>query len=324
MVDSSRLNIRTSDIRACRFFFKYIQKNIPQSRHLVFDDNNPDTPLSCRIINDALELYLPDPQTRQMFIRGMELALSTTILADKNFAWLKNDTRATFWMWGSLCLDKKFNQSINKELDNNAYTFWYRDLKLPDTPSSHHERLTYIVAFIDYLCINTANTPAIRRWLTANLNLWRKYAINLNRFKWLNPEDSDNCVWAYRSLKKYQQDYHTEESNPLNPVTLPSPVNSEEAFHTFYALLDLWEVGNDTQAKAIAKLKKAFYQKTFRQKQAARKGREDLSDEHVKKLAFLVNYYRSDKTSVIEMLIDDRVRGINAKVEAKQTRQRYP
>lgn len=311
MAESNRLSIRTNDIRSCRFFFHYIHQYIPTSRTVVFDKNNPDTDLSCRIINGTLEFYFPDPQARRIFIQSMELALSTTIIAEKNFAWLESDTRATFWLWGSLYLDEKCNQSINDVLNTNTHAFWYGKLAIPDTPASHHERLTYIIAFIDYLCIDTGNSPAVRDWLTSRLNFWRKYAISLTRFKWLSVEFGDICVWAYHSLKKYHLDHHKEENTPLNPVNIPPPVNPEEAFHTFYALLDLWDIDSGNQEKTIAKLNKAFYQKTFRKKQAARKGGEVLSDEHIKRLEFLVSYYRSDKTAILEMLIDDRVRGID-------------
>jgi|GEM_PF-870826 len=324
MTDSNRLNIRTKDIRACRFYFHHIQMHIKQSRNLVFDGNNPDVSLSCRIINDALEAYFPAPPGRLVFIRNMELALSTVILAEKHFTWLENDTRATYWLWGSICLDPKCNQSINQGLDNMSYISWYKESGLTTSPTTHHERLTTLIAFVDFLCIKSNNPPAIRRWLTHNLNFWRKHAIHLTRFKWLAADDTDTCVWAYRSLIKYQQAYLPETESSLSPVKIPSPISPEEAFHAFYALLDLWEIDNEIQKRVIGKLNKAFYQKTFRKKQSVRKGREILSAEHTERLAFLVNFYRSDKASVIEMLIDDRVRGIEARAESKQIPHRRP
>ncbi|WP_324285001.1 hypothetical protein Q5384_20380 [Enterobacter ludwigii] len=324
MTDNTRLNIRTKDMRACRFYFHYIHANIPESRAHVFDGNNPDVIRSCRIINDALEAYFPTYQDRLIFIRRMELALSTTILAERNFTWLENDTRATFWLWGRVCLDPECNQSISQVLNNMAYFSWYKESGLTLSPTSHHERLAALIAFVDHLCIRTNNAPAVRSWLTQSLDVWRKYAIRLIRFKWLTPDDADNCVWAYHSLVKYQQDFISESDNPLCPVILPSPVNAEEAFHTCYALLDLWEINNKTQQETIRKLNKAFYQKTFRKKQAARKGRDTLSEEHAGKLAFLVDYYRSDNTSVLEMLIDDRYRGLETRINVRQSFHRRP
>ncbi|MBL5926046.1 hypothetical protein [Enterobacter asburiae] len=63
-------------------------------------------------------------------------------------------------------------------------------------------------------------------------------------------------------------------------------------------------------------MNKAFYQKTFRKKQAARKGRDTLSEEHADMLALLVEYYRTDNMSVLEMLIDDRFRGLDTSAKA--------
>lgn len=319
MADSSRFIIRTDDIRVCRFFFHYIRNNIPQSQSFFFDYNNPDTSLSCRIINNVLELYFPVSHEREIFIRSMELTLSTTILDEKNFTWFSNDPRATYWLWGTVKLNPDCNKRINTELNNNV-TSWYKELRLAQEPVSHLGRLTNLVAFIDYLCINTNNTAAIRRWLMESLSIWRKEAINLPRFKWLRPEDSETCIWAYRSLKKYQQIHSSEIKTPLSPVQIPSPVNSEETFHTFYALLDLWNIDNEIRMMVIGKLNKAFYQKSFRRKQAALKGREEISEEHQERLAFLVKYFRSDKASVIEMLIDDRVKGIETTIQAKQVK----
>ncbi|MBL5926045.1 hypothetical protein [Enterobacter asburiae] len=99
-----------------------------------------------------------------------------------------------------------------------------------------------LITFVDYLCTSTNNSPAIRNWLTENLDIWRKHAIHFIHFRWPTPDDANICVWAYRSLVKYQQAFITEGDNPLCPILLPSPVNAEEVLHTFYALLDLWDV----------------------------------------------------------------------------------
>jgi len=89
MIDSTRLTIRTNDVRSCRFYFHYIQANVPSSINLVFDVNNPDTALSCRIINDALEAYFPDNSARLGFIRRMELNLSQRLLLKKTLIGLR-------------------------------------------------------------------------------------------------------------------------------------------------------------------------------------------------------------------------------------------
>lgn len=323
MIDSTRLTIRTNDFRSCRFYFHYIQANVPSSINVVFDVNNPDTALSCRIINDALEAYFPDNSVRLGFIRRMELNLSTTIIAEKNFDWFKDDTRATYWLWGSLFLDSRCNQDINDALDLHSNA-WYKDLNIPESPASHSERYNCIVMFIDRLCLQTRRTPALRIWLSKTLNFWRKHATRLTRFKWLQNEGNDIAVWAYHAMLKYQQNHKSTDNDPLNPVAIPHPVNAEEALHSFYALLDLWKIDNEIQKNTITKINKAYYQRTFRKKQAVMKGREEISDEHSKKLSFLASHYHSDKISVLEMLIEDRMRGIEIATNARQIRPRRP
>lgn len=152
-----------------------------------------------------------------VFIRRMELALSTTILPEKNFTWLENDTRSTYWLWGRVCLDPECNQSISQALNNMSYFSWYKESGLTLSPTSHYERLAALIAFVDHLCVRTNNAPAVRSWLTQNLDVWRKYAIRLIRFKWLTPDDADSCVWAYQSLVKYQQAFTSERITHFAP-----------------------------------------------------------------------------------------------------------
>lgn len=316
MIDNSRLKINTKDIRACRFFFRYIQNAIPNARQYAFDGNNPDTSLSVRIINDVLESYIPNREARVTFIKGMELALSIAIQPEKNFSWLAEDKRATFWLWGSLYLDPSFNHSINEALESPSNINWYHRADLSVSPENHYARYDVIVALFDFICIENGNIPKVRKWIYEKMLYWRKHAVQLTKFKWLNPEETETCLWAFLYIKKYQEETACN-NNSLNPVNLPAPLNSEEVYHTFYAMLDLWEVANETQQKAITKINKAFYQKNFRRKQAAKRGREDISKEHVERLDSLVRYYRSDKASVIEMLIDERLRGIETKLSRR-------
>lgn len=105
MAVNVRSSIAVKDIRTSRFLFWYIRKNIHGANQFAFDGNNPDTSLSERIINTALEAGYPDPIQRGNFIRSLELAINTTLLPEKYFSWLKENERATFWLWGVMCLD---------------------------------------------------------------------------------------------------------------------------------------------------------------------------------------------------------------------------
>ncbi|STR42103.1 Uncharacterised protein [Klebsiella michiganensis] len=85
--------VRVKNLRECRFFFMYIKDKVLKSASIVFDINNPDIALSERIINKTLERFYPDAPDRALFIREMELILSTTVLPEKYFSWLNDDKR---------------------------------------------------------------------------------------------------------------------------------------------------------------------------------------------------------------------------------------
>ncbi|HAH0501972.1 TPA: hypothetical protein HHG09_005071, partial [Escherichia coli] len=108
--------VRVKNLRECRFFFMYIKDKVLKSASIVFDINNPDIALSERIINNTLERFYPDAPDRALFIREMELILSTTVLPEKYFSWLNDDKRAAYWFWGNLCNYPDFNDSINKKI----------------------------------------------------------------------------------------------------------------------------------------------------------------------------------------------------------------
>lgn len=315
MTVSNNPDVKSKDVRSLRFIFKYIQKHLPHTRSLVFEINNPDTALSNRIINDTLELYLPDAQMRQAFISQMELKLSTTITSEKVFTRLEKDTRATFWLWGSIYSNHECNQLLNKELNINNGTNWYSELRFPTNVPSHRERFGTIIGFVDYVCMETDNPPAVRKWLVERLGFWQKNAMNVTRMKWLDQEDAETCMWAYHSLRKHQDASQKTADHPPYPVQLPSPINPEEAFHTFYAMLDLWGISNEEQQQICKKIDKAFYQKSFRRKQSAKKERKEFSEEHLERLNFLVKYYGADRTTVLERLIDDRINGIKTRAD---------
>ena len=79
-------------------------------------------------------------------------------------------------------------------------------------------------------------------------------------------------------------------------------------------MLDLWSADDDLQQKAVKKINKAFYQKNFRRKLSEKRERESISDTHKERLYFLVKFYKSDKISVIERLLDERVQGIETRL----------
>ena len=84
-------------------FFIYIKDKVLKSENIAFDINNPDIALSERIINKALEQFYSEASDRALFIREIELVLSTVVIPEKYFSWLNDDKRATYcFFWGGL------------------------------------------------------------------------------------------------------------------------------------------------------------------------------------------------------------------------------
>ncbi|RNV96164.1 MULTISPECIES: hypothetical protein [Enterobacteriaceae] len=312
MAVNVRSSIVVKDIRTSRFLFWYIRNNIQGMKQFAFDGNNPDTALSERIINTALEVGCPDPIQRSQFISTLELAINTTLLPEKYFSWLKENERATFWLWGLMCLDSRCMESINKKLGTNSH--WYQKAGLTDSPVSHSERYSIIVALLDFINIETNQAPLMRQWLYDRLVFWRANDHQQVKLRWLTQDHTDVCTWAYNYIKKFQKEHASGEGNKLDPVQIPEPLNSVETFHSIFAMLDLWSAGDEIQEKAIRKINKAFYQKNFRRKQSEKRERDSISDAHKDRLNSLAEFYKSDKISVIERLIDERVQGIEVRL----------
>ncbi|EKL6979363.1 hypothetical protein PSI64_000144 [Escherichia coli] len=314
MAVNVRSSIAVKDIRTSRFLFWYIRKNIQGANQFAFDGNNPDTSLSERIINTALEAGYPDPIQRSNFIRSLELSINTMLLPEKYFSWLKENERATFWLWGVMCLDYRCMESINEKLGTNLNINWYQKVGITDSPASHSERYSIIVALLDYINIETNQAPLMRQWLYERLVFWRANEHQRIKLRWLNEDNDEVCIWAYNYINKFQKEHGSNTGSQLDPVQIPEPLNSVETYHAVYAMLDLWSANDDLQQKAVKKLNKAFYQKNFRRKLSEKRERESISDTHKERLDFLVEFYKSDKISVIERLIDERVQGIETRL----------
>ncbi|HFE2857367.1 TPA: hypothetical protein ACF239_005286, partial [Klebsiella pneumoniae] len=180
-------------------------------------------------------------------------------------------------------------------------------------PTDHSERYNAIITVIDTICIYTNKSPLIREWLNDKKLFWGEAIPLLSKFKWLTPDDEDSSRWIIKLLGGYQKSY-CEGNRSVTPVKIPSPLSAEECYYTVYALIDLWKIPTDYQDKIITRINKAFYQKTFRKNLSIQKNRKDISEEHQKRLDTLVKFYRSDRMSVIEMLIDDRLRGVETRI----------
>lgn len=304
---SEQVKIKLNDERFLKFYRNYVILKFPQVAYSSKVLQNGDLGFSEKVLNTYLEQYIPVLENRLDFIHQMEVALDKVIIPENCFSWFKNNKRATFWLWGMLWYDGACNHEIYRLLNQPQNAFFYKRAELSSSPENHEARFSLIINLIDYICFTYENKYALICFLEGCLKKWRDGINSQKKIKWLIPENEDVCKWAYSYLKKYCGD-------TSNFPSIPSPLGVEEMYHAFYAMIDLWLVQPEKIDAFTLKINKAFYQKTFRKKQAEKKGRSVLSEKHEERLLFLVSYYKSERAAVLEMLIDDRIRGIETKL----------
>lgn len=304
--------IKTKDLRVCRFFIRYIRIKIPANDICEFDENSIDSIMSCRLINKYISENIP-PENRELFILGMERAYNKTIIQESFFKLLIDDKRATFYLWGKLQFDDKYNARLRK-LTNQYNDNWCKQFGLSESPISHMERYNSLIYFFDNICVEIKSSIEVVSFLNDFYIFWRKINPGLINVSWLKVDDEDGCYWAYKYIKAHQESTKPDSNNKLWPVNIPNPLSAEEAYLSFYVMSDLWGSDFSASVELIRRMSKSWGQRIYRKKLSTKKNLLEISDEHKEKLSFLSDFYKKDKTQVIEMLIEERTKGIEVRL----------
>lgn len=303
--------VKTSSVRECRFYIRYIANNYRMLNKENIINNFSDTEICCRIINQHIRYVSSYDKLIEDSILDLETQFLKNTIPDDNFLWLKEDKRATFWVWGQLALKGYMNDEINRILNTSPETFWYKEAKAILSPVNHEQRYNAIIDVIDYICsVSYSHCTEITVWINNKLLDWRHAQKSLVKVPWLSPENEKECYKAYNYIKKRQEEYKETEDDNFSPVKIPEPLNAEEACLSFYALHDLWNCTIERSHEINKTMLSSRAQRIRREKIAEKKRMESLSEEGKEKLKFLAKHYNCSETSLLDMLISDRYRGI--------------
>lgn len=318
MAGTSKVVVKTNSVRECRFYMRYIANNFRVLNRENIVDNFSDTEICCRIINQHIRYVHSDVSSIDECIRVLEIQYLKTIISDDNFLWLKQNKRATFWVWGNLALKGFMNGEINKFLGTDLQKHWYSDAKLSLSPINHEQRFNLVIDTVDFICsFSTDYASKMIVWLNNKLIEWRESQGSIINIPWLTPENERECFWAYNYMKDHQEKNKASSDNILYPVSIPIPLDSEEAYLSFYAMHDLWDVDINESYKVNERMSKTRSQNEYRRRKAEKNMLSEISPEGVEKLKFLSDFYKSTKVQVLDTLISERYRGIQIRINAQ-------
>ncbi|MGZ0302456.1 hypothetical protein ACTM6I_18370 [Citrobacter freundii] len=318
MANAKKTSVQTKSVRECRFYMRYMVNHFRTLDREYIVENFSDTDICCRIINQHIRNINNIDAGIEKCISNLEFQYLKTIIQEDNFLWLKEDKRATYWVWGELALNGTMNTEINKALGTSSDFFWYDKARLNLSPINHEQRYNLIIDLVDFICCCTSQyTANMVTWLNNKLILWRQVQRNIIHVDWVVPENERSSFWAYNYVKDYQEKNKASEHDNFYPVKIPVPLNAEEACLSFYALHDLWNVKLDVSSEVNARMLKTYSQRAWRNRKSMEEIKSQVSEENVEKLKFLSEYFRVSNAEVLNKLIEDRFNGVNTAINKK-------
>ncbi|MDK9585745.1 hypothetical protein [Lelliottia wanjuensis] len=258
------------------------------------------------VVDVLMQCLSRDVNVIRSKIHEMENECLTSIIPESHFFWLKDAPRATYWLWWQIahsCYGDNFPESVH--LTYSALANRYKYISDSHLPKNHQERYDLLIRSFDDACFNADNTIQYLTFLNVVQNLWRKNRNERLNAKWLKPDDTEVCWWAYDNLIiKIKSKCRSEV------LEIPKPLTSEEAYNSFYVTLDLCELNKIDIKNILDSVSKTWGQKKYRKSISQKRLAQKLDDEHMKMLEYLARYYQLDNIGVIKILISDRMKGI--------------
>lgn len=304
--------IKSRDLRVCDFYAEWLRKNhnmnISDTPRLEGENYRSE-------LNWFINKFIPDREAQKKTFSEMEIDREINMLPQENFDWLKNDMRATFWLWGYIYTSRDIELRIRDPDVNIFGPNWYSRLKLEPSPSSHNERFRLIICFFDRIMINTPHERNLK--IEAMRYLKDKWRVIYNRpqpLKWL-PDDEDVVLWAWNTLKKNQQERYDDRkginiSEPGLTIWF-TPINHSERYLAIRAAIDLWEDAPDTKRLFLLNLNKAWNQQKLRLSRTDKKALNTyLKNDTKNRLDLLAARDGVRISDMLEKLINDYYRNI--------------
>lgn len=196
------------------------------------------------------------------FIKSLISEVESDLIPISSFDWLKDD-RACYYTW--LNIQGYFNTYLN----SNTIFYPYEDMGLPTITSNAKERFEYIVTYFDLWPTSKNAKIECLEYIKTNF----KNTLELHPFKGLNKKDIEQCQWYYDYMTDYyKKNLQPTDRNKVNILALNiKPISDEEIYHLIYALYDTWPSLLGDRKTFKEKLKKAYSQRKFREKNKNKK-----------------------------------------------------
>lgn len=309
--------IKKSNLRASLFYLKWLSINKNISTQGV---NQRDEESCLTAANLLINQNFHDKEVQAKLLAEMEASYYVNILAMESFDWLKQNERATFWLWAYICKADDYQIEIDPPKGSLFGQNWYQRLNLSYSPTNHQDRIGIIITFFDSIIILTESLSYLKINLMERLkNLWKNIYSKPFPLKWL-PNEEDSILWAWNSLKSLQDERNAPAGGRSSSLTMPgmttwfTPLNHAERCLALRAALDVWDDAPDTKKLFLLNLNKAWNQQKLRQSRTDKKALNTyLKNETKNKLDALSAHYDIRISDMLERLINEHYKRVMPK-----------
>ncbi|EAR4689758.1 hypothetical protein IHA60_000526 [Salmonella enterica] len=304
--------IKSGNLRTCKFYLDWM--NI--SKNIRADGVNRQDAESCRqATNQLINQFFPDKEMQNRLLAEMNAACDENILSSDSFDWLKQDERATFWLWAYILKAGDYELGIDPPANADFGKNWYQRMNLSVSPTSHQERINIIISFFDNIIIPTPPVNHLKRQVMDRLkDQWKAIYSKPVPLKWL-PDEEEAVLWAWNSLKSLQEERNTPKGGLSFTLSTPgmstwfTPLSHSERNLALRAAIDLWDDAPDTKRLFLLNLNKAWNQQKLRQSRTDKKALNTyLKNETKMRLDILATHYNMRISDVLEKLINEHYR----------------
>ena len=309
-----KAKVRSKDGRVCRFYAQYLAHKFPGE----FPACDPGNAENClRNVNSFLEDKYTLEFLHNLEVNELEIMAGYAILPDEAFAWLKNNERATFWLWAVIYLDTHNHAPFifpNPEPSpirkpawqtNNTKLNTYKALGLGESPPTHQARLSLLKDYFDGA--HSLNQQGVKMAHMETLKQqWLDNYRQPQRFTWLNADDEEQCRWFWSRIKEKQ----AEIPGKTLPITqFFTPSSPRDYYLASLTAWDLWQAPEDSRELFKSRVNHAWHQQ--KQKEKYRQDDKKAINTYVRKdvkemLDTLSREYNLRLSDVLEMLITEK------------------
>lgn len=304
--------MKRSNLRISYFYLYWLRIN----KNLIPDGVNYQDAESCRqATNELINRHYPNKEKQTYLLTEMDAACDENILPLESFDWLKQDERATFWLWAYLCKAEDYELGIDPPANAELGSNWYQRINLSLSPASHLERINIIISFFDNIIITTPPVNHLKRQVMDKLkDQWKVIYNRPAPLKWL-PDEEEAVRWAWNSLKSLQEERNAPIIGLSFNLSTPgmstwfTALSHSERNLALRTALDSWSDAPDTKRLFLLNLNKAWNQQKLRQSRTDKKALNTyLKNETQMHLDFMADRSGLRISDMLEKLINEHYR----------------